>query len=80
MRFIERIGAWTGGGALAVALVMIPGVAAEASHAQAGGASHVVAAAQVAAAPSVIVMGDGPGSNHRRSRGGSGLISRHLGR
>ncbi|MDP9846412.1 hypothetical protein [Streptosporangium lutulentum] len=71
MRFIARIWTWTGAGALAAALIVVPSVTAEAAV-QAGNVPHVA----VAAAQSVIVAGDGPGSNHRRSRGGAGLISR----
>jgi hypothetical protein len=75
MHLIARASAWIGAAALAAALGVVPSAVAETSHAQTAGVWQVAAATQ-----SVVVSSDGPGSNHRRSRGGSGLISNHISR
>jgi hypothetical protein len=75
MHLIARASAWTGAAALAAALGVVPSAVAETSHAQGAGVWQVAAATQ-----SVVVSSDGPGSNHRRSQGGSGLAGRGINR
>jgi hypothetical protein len=75
MHLIARASAWTGAAALAAALGVVPSAVAETSHAQGAGVWQVAAVTQ-----SVVLSNDGPGSNHRRSRGGSGLISDRINR